>query len=131
MTPLHSNVADLEAIFLGHVGSRELCLPFWALSGEPVPLGLRSASIHGDRQMVWRAASGQAVLHAFCIYHRQYHPDFPPPYNVAVVELSEGHQIVSTVVAPAGELRTGMQLCATFERSGRLVFCPAANGDAQ
>ena len=45
---------------------------------------------HGGTAMTWVPASGRGVVETFTIFHRQYHPSFPPPYAVAVVRLEEG-----------------------------------------
>jgi hypothetical protein len=119
-----SDVADVEESFLRFVQARDLRLPFWRRSGDPVALGTRSAAADGEREVVWRRVAGTAIVHSFCIYHRQYHPDFPPPYNVAIIQLDEGHLIVSTIVADAAALRVGLAVSARFEPSGRLIFVP-------
>lgn len=120
-----SDVGEVGSVFLDAVAQRRLVLPFWAGSGEPAALAVRLPSPAGEREVVWREASGRAVLHAYCVYHRQYHPDFPPPYAVCLIELEEGQQLVSTVIAPPAALRVGMALRAAFEPQGRLVFHPA------
>jgi uncharacterized OB-fold protein len=65
----------------------------------------------------FRDASGRASLWSWIVMHRQYFPDFPPPYIVALVELEEGPMLMSTVVGcDAGGLRAGLPLVAVFER---------------
>jgi hypothetical protein len=122
-----TDIAELEATFLRLIGDRDFRLPHWADTGAPVALGTRAPSDTGERQIVWRAASGRGVVHSFCVFHRAYHPDFPVPYAVAVIELEEGQQIVSVV--PGADLRVGLPVVAAFEPSGRLIFHPAHSGE--
>lgn len=41
-------------------------------------------------EWAWERTGGRGKIHSFVIYRRAYHPAFPPPYVVAVVELTEG-----------------------------------------
>jgi uncharacterized OB-fold protein len=82
----------------------------------------------------WREASGRGILWAFVIYHHAFHPSFADriPYNVALVALEEGPQIVSNIIGiPNDLLRNGLQLLATFEPqpdgSVLLLFRPENN----
>lgn len=122
-----TDIAELEATFLRLIGDRDFRLPHWADTGGPVALGTRAPSDTGERRIAWREASGRGVVHAFCVFHRGYHPDFPVPYTVAVIELAEGQQIVSVV--PGADLRVGLPVVAGFEPSGRLIFHLAASGE--
>ena len=75
--------------------------------------------LEGDLE--WVESSGEGTLHTFGVMHHLYHPGFARdlPYNVAVVELTEG---------PSDELEVGMELKATFEPAGEVmvpVFQPA------
>jgi hypothetical protein len=122
-----TDVADLEATFLRLIGDRDFRVPHWVDNGAPVSLGTRTPSDTGGRQIAWRKASGRGVVHSFCVFHRAYHPDFPVPYAVAVIELEEGQQIVSVV--PGADLHVGLPVVAAFEQSGRLIFRPAPTGE--
>ncbi len=55
----------------------------------------------------WREASGRASLVSWVVYHIAYHEDFKDklPYNVAIVRLAEGPQLIANIAAPHGELR--------------------------
>ncbi len=44
-------------------------------------------------EWTWDRTSGRGKIHSFVIYRRAYHPAFPPPYVVAVVELTEGPRL--------------------------------------
>jgi hypothetical protein len=72
----------------------------------------------------WVPASGAARLVSFVIYHRQYDPRFPAPYNVALVELAEGPRLISTILPAPETLVVGMALQAAFDAQDRLVFAP-------
>lgn len=69
----------------------------------------------------WTPASGLATLVSWAEFHRAYWPGFAAdlPYNVAVVQLDEGPQIVSNLVrelaARTGQLRQGLRLKAVFD----------------
>lgn len=76
-----------------------------------------------------RALSGLGEVATFTVYRQQYHPDFVPPYVIALIALREGPRIVSNVVdcAPA-EVRVGMQVRVSHRlRGDRLLplFVPA------
>jgi uncharacterized OB-fold protein len=118
-----SDIAEMEATFLRFIGARDLRVARWEHDGAVVAYSARAPAPGGERMIVWERAAGNATLHSFCIYHRQYHPNIPVPYNVAMVQLAEGPLLISTVVIddPAA-LRVGMALRAAFEPSGRLVF---------
>jgi uncharacterized OB-fold protein len=120
-----SDIAELEESFLRFIAGGELRVARWAHDGAVLAYSARSPAPGGERLIAWERASGTAALFSFCVYRRQYDPDFPVPYNVAMVELAEGPRLVSTVVIddPA-LLRVGMALRAAFDSSGRLVFHP-------
>jgi uncharacterized OB-fold protein len=48
----------------------------------------------------WSKVSGRGRVYTWTIFHQVYHPAFKAeaPYNVAVVKLDEGPQLISTVV---------------------------------
>ncbi len=125
-----SDIVEMEATFLRFIGARDLRVARWAHDGTVVAYSARAQAPGGERVIVWDRATGDATLHSFCVYHRQYHPNIPVPYNVAMVALAEGPLLISTVVIddPAG-LRVGMALRAAFEASGRLVFHPVSESE--
>lgn len=65
----------------------------------------------------WRVVSGSATLVAWAEFHRAYWPGFADdlPYNVAVVQLAEGPQIVSNLVGSLDGLHQGLALRAVFD----------------
>jgi uncharacterized OB-fold protein len=48
----------------------------------------------------WEAASGEARLISWVVYHTAFHPSFKErlPYTVAIVELVEGPRLISNIV---------------------------------
>ena len=77
------------------------------------------AACHGERSD-WQAASGEGRVHSFCFFHRAYFPGFEAelPYNVAVVELSEGVRLFSNLAGVAKpDIRIGMAVRAAFEKA--------------
>ena len=64
----------------------------------------------------WVPASGAAEIVSWAIFHRQYLPSYPVPYNVIAVRLAEGPLIISNLV---GTLPTGSWIGEKVE----LVWC--------
>jgi uncharacterized OB-fold protein len=129
--PFIADIGTFEATFLGFIAVRDLRIARWDHTGEILGYASRAPAPDGARSVRWEKASGSATLHAFTIYHREYHPDFKVPYNVAEVALAEAPILISTViVSDQRQLRVGMELSAVFEPSGRLVFHPATSAKA-
>jgi len=66
----------------------------------------------------WVRLSGKGTIYSYGIYHQLWHPGFKEdlPYNVALIELAEGPQIISQVVGCKNEdLACGLAVEATFE----------------
>lgn len=57
----------------------------------------------------WETASGEGTIRSWVVYHTAYHPDFKDrlPYNVAIVRLAEGPQLIANIAAPHDALRVG------------------------
>lgn len=67
-------------------------------------------------QVTPRAVSGAGCVYSFGIYRRSYHPAFPAPYVVALIELAEGPRLISNVVGCAPEeVRIEMPVRVRFE----------------
>lgn len=49
----------------------------------------------------WVEIAGTAKIVSWAIFHRQYLPDYPTPYNVIAVQLAEGPMMVSNLEGPA------------------------------
>ena len=66
----------------------------------------------------WVRLSGRGTIYSFGVYHQLWHPGFKEeiPYNVALIELVEGPQIISQVVGCKNEeLCCGAAVEVTFE----------------
>ena len=66
----------------------------------------------------WIQLSGKGTIYSFGVYHQLWHPGFKEeiPYNVALIELVEGPQIISQVVGCKNEeLSCGAAVEVTFE----------------
>ena len=52
----------------------------------------------------WTEISGRGIILSWAIFHRQYLPAYPVPYNVVAVRLEEGPVIISNLEGdvPAG-----------------------------
>ena len=119
MTSRHSVFSEQ---FLAYIARRELRYARCRQTGAA--FGYTARPQNGEYE--WVAASGGATLYSFVVYHQNYSPDFPTPYNVALVELDERPRLVSAVIFDdLAALIVGMKLRAQFEKSGRLVFAPA------
>ena len=76
--------------------------------------------------MTFQPVSGKGTLFTFTENFQQFHPDVPPPYVVAVVQLDEQHDLrlpTNIVGGDPASLRCGMPLRVAFERHGE-VFVP-------
>lgn len=73
----------------------------------------------------WTPLSGQGVIYTWTLVQRQYHPGYPPPYNVAIVELDEGVRILTNIVGgdPAG-IHIGDRVSVTFTEIAEGVKLP-------
>jgi hypothetical protein len=66
----------------------------------------------------WVPLSGKGTINSYGVYHHQWHSGFADdmPYNVALIELAEGPQIISQVVGCANDaLACGLAVEVTFE----------------
>ena len=114
---------SLPAAFLAFLETRELRVFRDRASGAFIDFAaLDQVASASDGE--WVRASGRARLYSYVVYRRQYHPDFPPPYNVAAVMLEEGPVLISTVLAEPQQLALDMPLTAGFDQTGRLIFKP-------
>ena len=70
--------------------------------------------------------SGAGTVFTFTVNHQQFHPEVPPPYVIAVVELSEqeGLRLPTNLVdCDPDEVRIGAAVRVRFEQHGE-VFVP-------
>jgi hypothetical protein len=114
---------SLPATFLAFLAKRELRIARLRASGKFVDFAEMSR-VRSASDCDWVLASGRASLFSYVVYRRQYHPDFPVPYNVAAVVLEEGPLLISTIVSERREFSIDMPLMAAFDTTGRLIFKP-------
>ncbi|HXG21472.1 MAG TPA: Zn-ribbon domain-containing OB-fold protein [Methylomirabilota bacterium] len=82
-----------------------------------LPPGPACTNCLSDEQE-WVQLSGKGAINSYGIYHQLWHPGFKDdiPYNVALIELAEGPQIISQVVGCKNEeLRCGAAVEVTFD----------------
>jgi hypothetical protein len=128
MTGLQQDGAALPAdsltgTFLAFLAKQELRIARLRSSGKFVDVAQLSR-VRSPGDCDWVLASGRGSLYSYVVYRRQYHPDFPVPYNVAAVVLEEGPLLISTIVAEQREFLIDMPLMAAFDTTGRLIFKP-------
>ncbi|UFN48426.1 OB-fold domain-containing protein [Roseomonas sp. OT10] len=54
-----------------------------------------------SEELEWSAISGKGSILSWVIFHRQYLPAYPAPYNVIAVQLDEGPVMISNLEGPA------------------------------
>ena len=72
--------------------------------------------LSADQDWVW--LSGKGTIYSYGIYYQLWHPGFKAdiPYNVALIELAEGPQIISQVVGCRNEeLGCGLEVEVVFD----------------
>jgi uncharacterized OB-fold protein len=78
-------------------------------------------------EVAWEESAGRGVVYTFTVVHRSQVPGFKDalPYVLAYVELDEGVQMLTTLVAcdPA-RVRVGMPVEVSFEDLGPEVAVP-------
>jgi uncharacterized protein len=67
----------------------------------------------------WQQASGVGSIVSWVIYHVAYHPEFKDklPYNVAIVRLEEGPQMITNIVGDTKHLKIGAQVFLKIDHS--------------
>lgn len=79
-------------------------------------------------------ASGHGTVASFTVNWHPWHPAFPPPYVIAIVELAEQPRLRLTtnlVNCAVDGVRIGMPVVVAFERAGNIylpVFEPESSG---
>jgi len=70
-----------------------------------------------------RPLSGRGEVATYTIYRQSYDPDFPPPYVLALIALSEGPRMVSNVIGCAAEsVSVGMKVTVRFVARGDRIL---------
>jgi uncharacterized protein len=69
-----------------------------------------------SEDFTWARLSGEGTVHTFVWYMESFDPRFGDvPYNVTVVRLDEGVQVLATVAdVSLGDLHVGMRVSAAF-----------------
>ncbi len=105
--------------FLAGIAEKQLRIAFDRASGRALGMHERGWCARGDAGVVWKRASGRAVLLAHCVTRRPYSPDFPVPLVHGLVELAEGPRLIVRIVGtPPKKVREGMVLKAEFDDKG-------------
>jgi uncharacterized OB-fold protein len=115
--------------FLDRARSGQLVLPRCAACGWVEPPGSEVCSRCLSEHLQWRSATGFGHVHSYVVFQRTFHPAFPAPYTVCVVELDEGPRIVGGMDRGTTELAIGVRVRAAFEACDavpHLVFRSAA-----
>jgi hypothetical protein len=121
---MHSLYDDYDREFLSFIASKELRIPVDVKSGKALGLHARSWRAAAARTVEWRPAKGAGTVVSHVVFHRQYAEDFPVPYTVALVELTEGPRLLGRLVDVGAEgPAAGMMVNASFDTTG-LVFRP-------
>lgn len=71
--------------------------------------------------MTWKPLSGRARLVTWTVFHRQYLPAYPAPYNVIAVKLEEGPIFISN-------LEESMPDATSIGKNVELVYSTMADG---
>ena len=80
--------------------------------------------------LVPEAATGNGTVYTFTVNYQPYHPDVPPPYVIAVVELDEqvGLRLPTNIVGcDPDDVECGLPVRVAFEERGEIfvpVFVP-------
>jgi uncharacterized OB-fold protein len=132
---IHPAVNDSNRGFFDAAATGVLTLPTCAACGNQwFPPSARCPSCL-DLDVFFKPLSGRATLWSWVVMHRQYFPQFPPPYPVVMAQLEEGPLVVATVPPPYRHvpLRYGLALQAIFlpalDGSPVLAFRPLDDGD--
>lgn len=83
------------------------------------PIGPCCSNCLGDA-FDWPTLDGRGQVWSYIVYHHAFSPAFADrlPYNVAVVRLDEGPQLITNVVGvPPEALYNGMRVRAVFDHA--------------
>jgi uncharacterized OB-fold protein len=74
----------------------------------------------------WEKVSGRGKILSWVVFHHCYFPSFAKeiPYNVAIIALEEGPQMVSNILAPNDTLRGQMAVEVVFEDATDEISIP-------
>ena len=72
----------------------------------------------------WKPLSGKGTIISWVVFHHQYLPEFPPPYNVVAVQLAEGPIVISNLVGAepeGGWIGRAVEVCYEPDAEGHLM----------
>jgi uncharacterized OB-fold protein len=72
----------------------------------------------------WKPLSGRGTILSWVVFHRQYFPDYPAPYNAVAVQLAEGPIVISNLVGPppgAGWIGQAVEVVYEADAEGRAI----------
>jgi acetyl-CoA acetyltransferase/uncharacterized OB-fold protein len=91
------------------------CLECATLVHPPVPI----CPVCRSRKWEPKVVSGRGTIIGFTVNHHQWHPEFPPPYVIAVVALAEdpGVRLTSNIVGgDQTDVAVGQEVTVRFEQ---------------
>lgn len=73
----------------------------------------------------WEPLSGTGKVLSWVVFHRQYLPAYPVPYNVAVVQLDEGPLFVANLVGiELDDIDYGLPVRVVYDESYEDIVLP-------
>jgi len=79
------------------IGRRRMALQCCEACGAwqypPAP----GCTVCGSEALAWKPVSGRATILSWVVFHRQYLPAYPAPYNAIAVRLAEGPVMISNL----------------------------------
>jgi uncharacterized protein len=70
----------------------------------------------------WKPLAGDGTILSWVVFHREYLPEYPPPYNVVAVQLAEGPIVVSNLIGDEPE-------GSWIGKPVRIDYAPDADGN--
>ena len=69
-------------------------------------------------QWQWQASTGAGTIKSWVVFHTAYHPEFKDriPYNVAIVRLKEGPQLIANILSPNEDLKIGASVALCVDK---------------
>jgi uncharacterized protein len=115
----------------------DLNRPFWTGGAQGQLLIQRCPACHRwvhppairclacDGPLEYEPVSGTGTIFAFTVNHQPFHPDVPPPYVIAIVELDEQDDLripTNIVDCDAAILECGTPVRVLFEPCGEIFY---------
>ena len=73
----------------------------------------------------WQRLSGRGQVYSWSVIHHEFTPAYPPPYNVAIIELDEGIRMPSNIIGcDNADIRAGMPVEVSFDEVSDGTFLP-------